>query len=93
MKHFPVFLSVEGRRIILSGGGEAALAKLRLILKTQARIEVFAQAPAPEIVAWAKDNRLTLHRRALAAGDARGAVLFYAADEDSAEDARTAAIA
>ena len=93
MKHFPVFLSVEGRRIVLSGGGEAALAKLRLILKTEARIEVFAPTPAPEIVAWADENRLTLHRRALAAGDALGAVLFYAADEDATEDARTAAIA
>src|SRR6056297_325814 len=93
MKHFPVFLSVEGRRIVLSGGGEAALAKLRLILKTEARIEVFSPTPAPEIVAWADENRLTLHRRALAAGDALGAVLFYAADEDATEDARTAAIA
>ena len=45
MKHFPIFLAVEGRRIVVSGGGEAALAKLRLLIKTEARITVVAAAP------------------------------------------------
>ena len=93
MDHFPILLSTKGQRIVLSGGGEAALAKLRLLLKTEARISVFAPDPAPEIVAWADADRLDLHRRPLAAGDTEGAALFYAADEDDAEDARTAAIA
>ena len=93
MKHFPIFLAVEGRRIVLSGGGEAALAKLRLLLKTEGRITVFAPTPAPEIESWANEGRLTLHRRAMAPGDTRSAALFYAADEDATEDARTAAIA
>ncbi|WP_127561541.1 siroheme synthase CysG [Nioella ostreopsis] len=88
MKHFPIFLSVENRRILLSGGGEAALAKLRLLLKTDARIEVFADTPAPEIAAWADEDRLTLHHRTLAPADLPGALLVYAADEDEAQDAR-----
>ena len=33
MQHFPIFLDLDGRRVVLSGGGEAALAKLRLLLK------------------------------------------------------------
>jgi uroporphyrin-III C-methyltransferase/precorrin-2 dehydrogenase/sirohydrochlorin ferrochelatase len=93
MKHFPIFLAVEGRRIVLSGGGEAALAKLRLLLKTEGRITVFAPSPAPEIEDWAAEGRLTLQRRAMAPGDALCAALFYGADEDAAEDARTASIA
>ena len=93
MKHFPIFLSVENRRILLSGGGEAALAKLRLLLKTEARVEVFAETPAPEIAAWADEGRLTLHRRALAPADLPGAVLVYAADEDEVQDARIKAMA
>lgn len=75
------------------GGGEAALAKLRLLLKTEARITVFSPAPAAEIEAWAREGRLTLHRRPLEPGDTTCAALFYAADEDAAEDGRTAAIA
>jgi len=93
MKHFPIFLNIETATIVLSGGGEAALAKLRLLLKTEAKIMVFAPNPAPDIMGWAVDGRLTLIERALQPGDVSGAALFYAADEDSAEDARTAAIA
>jgi uroporphyrin-III C-methyltransferase/precorrin-2 dehydrogenase/sirohydrochlorin ferrochelatase len=93
MQHFPIFLSVAGRRIVLSGGGEAALAKLRLLLKTEAEVVVFTPAPAPEIVDWATEGRLTLHRRALEPGDTRGAVTVYGATEDAAEDARVADIA
>ncbi len=93
MKHFPIFLAMENQRLVLSGGGDAALAKLRLLMKTEAQVFVFATDPAPEIVDWADAAKLTLHRRALQSGDVAGAALFYAADEDTAEDARTAAIA
>ena len=93
MDHFPIFMAVEGRRIVLSGGGDAALAKLRLILKTSAKITVVAEDAAPEIHRWAKEGKLTLIPRAMEAGDAMCAVLFYAANEDDVEDARVAALA
>ncbi len=93
MKHFPIFVALEGRRVVLSGGGEAALAKLRLLLKTEAQLTVFAPAPAQEIEDWYTAGKLRLVRRAMEPGDTTCAVLFYAADEDDAEDARTSAIA
>ena len=93
MDHFPIFLSTKGQRIVLSGGGDAALAKLRLLMKSQAALHVFAPDPAPEITAWHAAGKLTLHGRALATGDVAGAALFYAADEDAATDAHTANIA
>ncbi|MEP0963736.1 MAG: siroheme synthase CysG [Roseobacter sp.] len=93
MDHFPIFLHVHGRRIVVSGGGEAALAKLRLLLKTTGHITVFAPTPAPELEDWAKDGKIALVRRTMAPGDTLCAALFYAADEDATEDARTAAIA
>lgn len=93
MQHFPIFLAVAGRRIVVSGGGDAALAKLRLLLKTEARISVFAEDAAPEIEDWAKARRLALYRRKMKPGDALCVVLFYAASEDPEQDARDAAIA
>lgn len=93
MKHFPVFLSVSGQRIALSGGDEAAVAKLRLLLKTEASLTVFAANAVPEIHNWAAQGKLTLINRPLQSGDLANEVLFYAADEDDAEDARTSAIA
>ncbi|MCL4167041.1 UNVERIFIED_CONTAM: hypothetical protein GTU68_013386, partial [Idotea baltica] len=93
MQHFPIFVSLSGQRVVLSGGGEAALAKLRLLLKTEAALVVHSPDPAAEIVAWADEGRIELVRRAVATGDVVGATLFYAADEDTVEDARTASIA
>lgn len=93
MDHFPIFLATSGRRIVLSGGGDAALAKLRLLMKTSARIAVFAKDPAPEIIRLAATGKLTLTARAFDHGDTICAALFYAANEDAAEDKRTAAIA
>ncbi len=93
MQHFPIFLAVAGRRIVVSGGGDAALAKLRLLMKTEGVITVLAAHPAPEIHQWATEGKLTVIARAMAQGDTTGAALFYAANEDPTEDARTAAIA
>ena len=93
MDHFPIFLATAGRRIVLSGGGDAALAKLRPLMKTTAHLTVFAAQPDPQIEQWAKDGKLRLIRRTMEPGDTLCAVLFYAADENAVEDARTAAIA
>lgn len=93
MRHFPIFLDLAGKAVVLSGGGAAALAKLRLLLKTEAQIHVHTADPAPEIAAWAETGRLILHRRPLEAADLTGAALAYAANEDAAEDGRVAALA
>ena len=93
MQHFPIFVSLAGRRVVLAGGGEAALAKLRLLRKTQAHLTVITPAPAPEIEAWADEGALRLVRRAMEPGDALCARLFYAANDDDTEDARCAQIA
>ncbi|WP_108814893.1 siroheme synthase CysG [Loktanella sp. Alg231-35] len=93
MKHFPIFLAVEGRRIVLSGGGDAAMAKLRLLMKTEAQLTVIATEVADDIRKWAAQGKLRIIARAMEPGDALCAALFYAANEDDAEDARVAAIA
>lgn len=93
MQHFPIFVALAGRRVVLSGGGEAALAKLRLLLKTEAHLTVISPDPAPEIDAWEAAGKVQVIRRPMEPGDATCAVLFYAADEDAAEDARTTQLA
>ncbi len=93
MRHFPIFMDLRGRRVVVAGGGEAALAKLRLILKSEARVTVFATDPAPAIVAWHSAGKLTLVQRAFSAGDAMCAALAYAASENDAEDKRVAILA
>lgn len=90
MKHFPIFVNLVNQRVLLAGGGETAVAKLRLLLKTEAEIHVFAPVAVTQIEAWAKAARLVLHRRDMVAADAVGARLVYGAQDDAAADARVA---
>jgi len=58
--HFPIFLSTRGaQRIVLAGSWRSGpLAKLRLLLKTQARDSVFGpRTPRPEITALRPDAK------------------------------------
>lgn len=93
MRHFPIFLDLAGRRVVVSGAGETAVAKLRLLLKTEAAIHVFGEAPSDVVATWANSGRLVLTRRAVLASDLAGAALVYGANDDDAEDGRVAALA
>ncbi len=92
MRHFPLFLAVHGRRVVVSGAGETALAKVRLLLKTEATVAVYGRSPTDELRALANEGRLRLIERPISHGDAICAVLFYAANDERDEDARAAAI-
>ncbi len=48
---FPVSYKVEGRRIVIIGGGEEALNKARLAIKTTASVVIVSADPAPEFAA------------------------------------------
>ena len=86
MRYYPFFMDMRGRRVVVVGGGETAAQKLRLLLKSEATIEVVAEAANAEIAALADDGRVT-HRRALFSPEhIRGALAVFAATEDEAAD-------
>ncbi len=93
MNHFPIFLDLSAARVVVAGGGAAALAKLCLLLRTPATIAVFAPEPAPELERLAAEGRIRLERRQLSAGDATGALLAYVAAGPAEANHRLAALA
>ena len=93
VRHFPIFLHLSGRRVVVSGAGRAASAKLRLLLKTDAAIAVFGPDPDPEILAWHREGALRHEGRRVEDGDLDGAALLWCASEDRAEDEPAAALA
>ncbi len=93
MKHFPIFLNLERRRVLLVGSGEVALAKLRLLARTSARLHLFAPAAETALGGAAGELGAVLHRRQPEAADLTGAALVYAAAGDPVTDARTARLA
>lgn len=61
MKTFPMFLQMAGRRVVIVGGGEQAAQKARLILKTDAEVQIWAPSLDPELSDLAAAGRV-LHR-------------------------------
>jgi len=94
MRHFPIFVDTSNARVVVAGAGETAVAKLRLLLKSQAQIKVFGLDAAQEVLDWAKAERIAYVPRLVGACDLLGARLVYAASEgDEAEDARVVQLA
>jgi len=93
MRHFPVFMDTKQRRIVICGGGEIAIAKLRLVLKTEAEVVVYSKSPAGQIARWANSGTLILIDRPPTVEAFENAVLVYAASGDPDRDHQTAALA
>ncbi len=92
MQHFPIFLRLSGERVVVSGAGRAAVAKLRLLLKTEAQLAVFGADPDAEILSWQRAGRLGHEARPVESADLEGAALLYCANRDGAADDRAAAL-
>ncbi len=86
MRHFPIYLDTRDQVIVVSGAGACALAKLRLITKTEAQIKVFGTAAEAQIETWARAGRVELYPRDIAPCDLIGATLLYAANDDEILD-------
>src|SRR6056297_1193489 len=93
MQQFPIFVALAGRRVIFCGGGETALAKLRLLLKTEAHVTVVAEHASDEVRGLARAGRIALIDRRAEPGDALCCVLAYGAHDNAGEDARFASLA
>lgn len=93
MQHFPIFLDLAGRRVAIAGNGAVALAKLRLLLKTEARLTLFAPQPAPDLARIAVQQGVSILARLPTKADLTGAALAYAAFGAPGPDAQVAAAA
>ena len=87
MKYFPLFADLDAAGVLVAGGSEQAAQKVRLLLKTKARITVVAEAVTDELRDLAQRNAITIVPRAFVAGDLDGQRLAYAATGDRIRDA------
>jgi len=92
MRHFPVFVDLKCQRVVVSGAGETAAAKLRLLLKTEALIEVYGEDACGDIRKWHDEGRLRWFAKPLPAAALFGARLVYSAHDDAAADAKVRAM-
>ncbi len=79
MALFPIFLKLDGRRILVVGAGNVALEKISSLLQADARICVIAPAVCEAVESLAAAGRVTLERRSFEESDLEGQVLVVTA--------------
>ncbi|MFA9443250.1 MAG: bifunctional precorrin-2 dehydrogenase/sirohydrochlorin ferrochelatase, partial [Hyphomicrobium sp.] len=93
MRYFPVYLDLDGREVLIVGGGEKALQKLRLLTKTNARLRVVAEEIGDDIVSLARERPVALEWHRFKPSDLADVVMVFAAQDDADNDAEVAAAA
>ncbi len=98
MQYLPIHINTREAKILVVGAGEAAEAKLRTLIKTEAHILILAVDVNPEVQRWidaahVNDAKITHEARGFTPADLNGAALIYAATEDDALNAQIAALA
>ena len=81
---FPLSYKVQGQRIVIVGGGEEALNKVRLVTKTTASVVIISRHFEVDFAGFQVD----LQQRAFAPSDLDNAALVFVAEEGA--DAETA---
>ena len=78
-------LDLAGRRVLVCGGGPAALAPIRALLEAGAEVTVVGSEISTTMADLAARNRLRIHTRALRADDLDGIALVVPAGEAAAD--------
>ena len=80
--YFPVFLDLNGRALLIVGGGSVAIEKLHSLMPSGAIITVVSPEFAPEIRSWAGEGRIELLERPFEAADIEDRFMVIAATDN-----------
>jgi uroporphyrin-III C-methyltransferase / precorrin-2 dehydrogenase / sirohydrochlorin ferrochelatase len=94
LARLPVFLALEGKRALVAGGSQSAAWKAELLSAAGARVDVFAPAPEPDLLALAAappNGAITVHRQRWSGDDFADAAVAVADCADDGEASEFAA--
>ena len=89
--YYPVFLNLRGRRVVVVGGGQVALRKVRGLMECGAVVTVIAPDAVPALEDLAQKGRIELVRREYQSGDLHGASLVVASTDRREVNAQVSA--
>jgi precorrin-2 dehydrogenase/sirohydrochlorin ferrochelatase len=79
MSLFPMFVKLEGRRVLMVGAGSVGEAKIESLLTTGASVRVVAPKVTSRVREWAREGRIEWEAREYRPADFAGAFLVIAA--------------
>jgi uroporphyrin-III C-methyltransferase/precorrin-2 dehydrogenase/sirohydrochlorin ferrochelatase len=82
MNLYPMALRLEGRRVLVVGGGAVATRRMPALLSAGARVEVVSPRLTPALRALADQGRIRWNERSFSPEDVRGAWLVQVAVDD-----------
>ncbi len=82
--YFPLFVDLSGKTILVVGGGNIALRRIRTLLGFTEKLTVVAPRLHPDLLPLEAEGKLTLLPRPYEPGDIEGAALVLAATDDPA---------
>lgn len=80
----PLFVYLDGARVVVVGAGDVAERKIATLLEYGADVSVVAPEATPQVEQWADEGAIAFERRGYAAGDLEGALLVVGATNDRA---------
>ena len=79
MSLFPMFVKLEGRRVLVVGAGAVGEATIESLLETSASVLVIAPKATPRVREWAREGRIDWQAREYRPADFAGIFLVIAA--------------
>lgn len=79
MSLLPIFVKLEGRQVVVIGGGEVAAGKINGLLQANAKVRVIAPEAVEQIREMAAEKRLEWKAKRFEAGDLDGGFLVITA--------------
>lgn len=79
MAYFPLFFDIEAKKILVVGGGNIATRRTEVLLEFGAAITVVSQDLSEKMVAWQKEGKLNIKKKAFAKEDIYGMELVLSA--------------
>ena len=91
MSIYPLGLRLEGKRVLVIGGGAVGTRRVKALVQADADVVVVSPQVSAEIAALSQTGQLTWHEREYRLGDVSGAWLVHTATGISAVDAEVTA--
>ncbi|PFO01191.1 siroheme synthase [Bacillus sp. AFS076308] len=80
--NYPIMLQLDGKKVVVIGGGRVAERKVRGLLGTGAQVVVISPEATGEIQTLFLDGKIVWEKKFFLAEDLRGAALIFAATDD-----------
>ena len=79
MENFPIFLNLKKKSVLVIGGGDIALRKVKLLIKVKPEIKIIAKQFCEELECLAKSNSIKLIKKSFVEADIVNPMIIIAA--------------